>query len=124
VRRVLAGRQTEDVLTVVAATVVMNAMWRFAGKVLHFSGPERVTMFAFLELAMLTEAFRARRNVRDSAARSGHAGASGAPAEPVSAGVDGAAVWVLAMLSGVLSLRRALKRHSTAQLGDLDGYRA
>jgi hypothetical protein len=107
IRRVLAGRQAEDVLTMVAATVattvVMNGMWRFAGKVLHFSGPERVTMFAFLELAMLTEAFRARRNVRDSAARAEHAQASGAPAEPVSAGVDGAAVWVLAMLSGMLS---------------------
>jgi hypothetical protein len=107
VRVLVRGRQAEDVLTLVAAsvatTVVMNGMWRFAGNVLHFSGAERDTMFAFLELAMLTEAFRARRNIRESAARAEQARQRGDQPEPVTAGVDGAAVWALSALSAVLS---------------------
>lgn len=90
-RRALAGRQAEDVLTVVAAAmataVAANGMWRFFGAVLHFSGAERVTMFAFLEIAVVTCAFRARRNMTEFS----------------SAGVEGIAVWVLSGLSAVFS---------------------
>jgi hypothetical protein len=89
--RALRGRQAEDVLTVVAAgmatAVAMTGMWRFFGAVLHFSGAERAAMFAFLELAVVTCAFRARRNMR----------AFG------SAGAEGIAVWVLSGLSAVFS---------------------
>ena len=91
VRRALRGQQAEDVLTVAAAglaqAVVMNGMWRFFGAVLHFSGAERISMFAFLEIAVMTAAFRARRNMRQF-----H-----------SAGAEGAAVWVLSGLSAVFS---------------------
>jgi hypothetical protein len=52
---------------------------------------------------MLTEAFRARRDIRESAHCGQAAREAGRQPEPVSAGVDGAAVWVLAGLSGVLS---------------------
>jgi hypothetical protein len=89
--RALRGKQAEDVLTVVAAgmatAVAMNGMWRFFGAVLGFSGAERAAMFAFLELAVVTCAFRARRNMR----------AFG------SAGAEGIAVWVLSGLSAVFS---------------------
>jgi hypothetical protein len=87
----LRGRQAEDVLTVVAAgmatAVAMTGMWRFFGAVLHFSGAERAAMFAFLELAVVTCAFRARRNMRAFS----------------SAGAEGIAVWVLSGLSAVFS---------------------
>jgi hypothetical protein len=57
VRDAVRGRQAEDLLTVVAAglaqAVVMNGMWRFAGNVLHFGGAERVSLFAFLEIAVI-----------------------------------------------------------------------
>lgn len=91
VRSALRGQQAEDLLTVLAAgmatAVAMTGMWRFFGAVLHFSGAERVTMFAFLELAMVTCAFRARRNMRSFG----------------SAGAEGIAVWVLSGLSAVFS---------------------
>ena len=80
----------------VATAVAMNGMWRFFGTVLHFSGAERVTMFAFLEIAVVTSAFRARRNMREFGA----------------AGVEGAAVWVLSALSAVFS---ALDARSAAE---------
>jgi hypothetical protein len=90
-RKALRDKQAEDVLTVVAAgmatAVAMTGMWRFFGTVLHFSGAERAAMFAFLELAVVTCAFRARRNMR----------AFG------SAGAEGIAVWVLSGLSAVFS---------------------
>ncbi len=89
--RALRGRQAEDVLTVVAAAmataVAMTGMWRFFGSVLRFSGAERAVMFAFLELAVVTCAFRARRNMRAFA----------------SAGAEGIAVWVLSGLSAVFA---------------------
>jgi hypothetical protein len=92
-RALVRGHQAADVLTMVSAAVAtmvaLTGMWRFFGSVLHFSGPDRVATFAFLELAMATSAFRARRNIRVS--------------ESHTAGVDGAAVWVLSGLSAVLS---------------------
>ncbi len=90
-RNALRGQQAEDLLTVAAAglatAVAMTGMWRFFGTVLHFSGAERAAMFAFLELAVVTCAFRARRNMR----------AFG------TAGAEGIAVWVLSGLSAVFS---------------------
>jgi hypothetical protein len=99
-RNVLRGQQAEDLLTVAAAgvatAVAMNGMWRFFGAVLGFSGAERVIMFAFLEIAVVTSAFRARRNMREFG----------------SAGVEGAAVWVL---SGLSALFAALDARSAAE---------
>lgn len=90
-RGALRGQQAEDLLTVVAAgmatAVAMTGMWRFFGTVLHFTGAERVAMFAFLELAVVTCAFRARRNMRSFG----------------SAGAEGLAVWVLSGLSALFS---------------------
>jgi hypothetical protein len=91
IRGALRGRQAEDLLTVVAAglaqAVVMTGMWRFAGNVLHFSGAERGSLFAFLEVAVVTCAFRARRNMRQFSAAS----------------AEGIAVWVLSGLSAMFS---------------------
>ncbi len=81
----------EDALTVAVASIATGVsaqgMWKFTGDVLHFDGPLRALLFAFIELAVLTSAVRARRNMRDN----------------FSAGIDGIAVWVLAALTAVLS---------------------
>ncbi len=86
----VAGHQAADVSTIVSAAVAtavaLTGMWRFFGIVLHFSGPDRVATFAFIELAMVTEAFRARRNIRESAARAEQARQRGDQPEPVTAG--------------------------------------
>jgi hypothetical protein len=62
-------------------------MWRFSGDVLGFDGPLQLLLFAFIEVAVITSAVRARRNMR----------------EKFSAGIDGLAVWALTSLSAVLS---------------------
>nr|WP_245653039.1 hypothetical protein [Herbidospora sakaeratensis] len=84
-------RTLEDVLTIVAAGVATGVsaqgMWQFAGDVLGFDGPLRLLLFAFIEVAVITSAVRARRNMRENYA----------------AGIDGLAVWVLTGLSAVLS---------------------
>ena len=81
----------EDILTVVAAAIATSVsasgMWKFAGDVLHLDGPFRVALFAFIELAVVVSALRARRSMREN----------------YSAGIDGAAVWALACLTAVLS---------------------
>jgi hypothetical protein len=81
----------EDWLTrcvaAIATGVSAEGMWRFTRDVLGFDGVLQVALFAFIELAMVTEAVRARRNMR----------------EHFSAGLDGVAVWVLAGLTAVLS---------------------
>ncbi|MFC7570171.1 hypothetical protein ACFQU9_44330 [Actinomadura namibiensis] len=83
----------EDVTTVLAAclatAVAATGMWKFFGDVLDLPIPLRVALFAFVEVAMVTSALRARRNVRESASHS--------------AGADGVAVWVFTVLSAVLS---------------------
>ncbi|WP_067812652.1 hypothetical protein [Actinomadura kijaniata] len=96
----------EDVTTVLAAClatgVAATGMWKFFGDVLDLNTPLQVLLFAFVEVAMVTSALRARRNVRES--------------ETHSAGVDGVAVWVFTLLSAVLSasdadgIRQALIR--------------
>ncbi|MEO3812695.1 hypothetical protein ABGB17_27150 [Sphaerisporangium sp. B11E5] len=90
-RRFAANRPAEDILTIVAACIATGVsaqgMWRFSGDVLGFDGPLRLLLFAFIEVAVITSAVRARRNMREN----------------YSAGIDGIAVWVLTGLSAVLS---------------------
>ncbi len=90
-RRWAAGRPAEDILTIVAASIATGVsaqgMWRFSGDVLGFDGPLRLLLFAFIEVAVITSAVRARRNMREN----------------YSAGIDGIAVWALTGLSAVLS---------------------
>ncbi|WP_021592045.1 hypothetical protein [Actinomadura welshii] len=104
VRRLARGHRPDEVLTPIAAAaatgVAMTGMWKFFGDVLDASGPLRIALFAFLELAMVTSAVRARRNIADTGA----------------AGLDGAAVWAITGMSAVLaatdagSVRAALLR--------------
>ncbi|WP_283138078.1 hypothetical protein [Rhizohabitans arisaemae] len=90
-QRFIAPRPTEDILTIVAASIATGVsaqgMWRFSGDVLGFDGPLRLLLFAFIEVAVITSAVRARRNMRENYA----------------AGIDGVAVWALTGLSAVLS---------------------
>ncbi|MDH2424378.1 hypothetical protein [Sphaerisporangium sp. TRM90804] len=99
-RRFAHNRPAEDILTIVAASIATGVsaqgMWRFSGDVLGFDGPLRILLFAFIEVAVITSAVRARRNMREN----------------FSAGIDGMAVWVLTGLSAVLS---ALDARSLAE---------
>ncbi|MEV5327934.1 hypothetical protein WBK31_07750 [Nonomuraea sp. N2-4H] len=89
--RYVAPRPVEDVLTIVAASIATGVsaqgMWRFSGDVLGLDGPLRLLLFAFIEVAIITSAVRARRNMREN----------------YSAGIDGIAVWALTCLTAVLS---------------------
>ncbi|MBO3747677.1 hypothetical protein J5X84_16485 [Streptosporangiaceae bacterium NEAU-GS5] len=90
-QRFAATRPPEDILTIIAASIATGVsaqgMWRFSGDVLGFDGPLRLLLFAFIEVAVITSAVRARRNMREN----------------YSAGIDGLAVWALTGLSAVLS---------------------
>ncbi|WP_084957998.1 hypothetical protein [Thermoactinospora rubra] len=90
-RRYVQPRPVEDVLTIVAACIATGVsaqgMWRFSGDVLGLDGPLRLLLFAFIEVAIVTSAVRARRNMREN----------------FSAGIDGVAVWALTCLTAVLS---------------------
>ncbi|MEV4173955.1 hypothetical protein [Nonomuraea sp. NPDC049709] len=81
----------EHALTIVAAAIATGVsaqgMWRFTGDVLGLDGPLRILLFAFIEVAIITSAVRARRNMREN----------------FSAGIDGIAVWALTVLTAVLS---------------------
>src|SRR5690606_22846901 len=81
----------EDNLTIVAAGIATGVsatgMWKFADEILHLWWPLRIILFAFIEVAIVTSAVRAKRSMR----------------EHFKAGVDGIAVWVLACLTAVLS---------------------
>lgn len=85
------ARRLETALTVAAAGIATgvsaSGMWRVFGDALGMSGPARVAVFGFVELAVAVSAIRARRALRETG----------------STGVDGAAVWVLAGLSAALS---------------------
>lgn len=89
--RYVAPRPVEDVLTIVAASIATGAsaqgMWLFTGDVLDLPVVLRLLLFAFIEVAVVTSAVRARRNMREN----------------FSAGVDGIAVWALTVLTAVLS---------------------
>jgi hypothetical protein len=86
-----ASSPVEDWLTrsvaAIATGVSAEGMWRFTSDVLKLDGPLQIALFAFIELSMVTEAVRARRNMREHG----------------SAGLDGIAVWALACLTAVLS---------------------
>ncbi|MFG3436854.1 hypothetical protein ACGF0J_06390 [Nonomuraea sp. NPDC047897] len=90
-RRYVTPRPVEDVLTIVAASIATavsaQGMWLFSGDVLGLDGPLRLLLFAFIEVAIITSAVRARRNMREN----------------FSAGIDGIAVWALTCLTAVLS---------------------
>ncbi|GAA4065952.1 hypothetical protein GCM10022248_37660 [Nonomuraea soli] len=99
-QRYVLPRPIEDVLTIVAACIATGVsaqgMWRFSGDVLGLDGPLRLLLFAFIEVAIVTSAVRARRNMREN----------------YSAGIDGIAVWALTCLTAVLS---SLDAHSLAE---------
>jgi hypothetical protein len=81
----------EMVLTLAAAgiatAVAVNGMWRVFGDALGFTGPGRIALAGFLEIALMVSAIRARRSLRDTG----------------TVGVDGAAVWAMAALSAILA---------------------
>src|ERR1039457_2503498 len=85
----------EDAFTVavaaLATALAVTGMYHFFGVRLHDSGAERVLFCGSLELFQVTEAVRARARV----------------AKEESPGVDGAAMWVFAALSGVLAAQAA-----------------
>lgn len=67
--------------------VAAQGMWAFFRDTLHMHWSLRIIFFAFIEVQVIQSALRARRS-----SRAGHG-----------AGVDGVAMWVLTMLSAVLS---------------------
>lgn len=81
----------EDWLTRAAAAIATGVsaqgMWQFATDKLGLSSPLREILFAFIEIAIVISAIRAKRSMREN----------------FSAGLDGIAVWVLAGLTAVLS---------------------
>lgn len=102
-RKVTSGQQPEDILTVavaaIATAVAAQGMWRFFGDKLEFPPVLRVAGFAFIELTVITSALRARRNMRDEAAKA----KADVFYQPRGAGVDGTAMWAFTILSAVLS---------------------
>lgn len=108
------GAKVTGMLTFLAAGIATGVaavgMWRFFGDVLHIDSIFlRGALFAFLEIALLVSALRARRNLLTDIARL--AAEDGDPRR-ASTGLDGAAVWVLAILSGAFS---AMDARSTAE---------
>jgi hypothetical protein len=103
--RAVRDTAVEDVLTVVVAALVtvvaLNGMWRFFANVLHFPPALRVLVFGVMEGGTIVCALRARRTIRDHAARI-QAGDID-PDEPPSAGADGLMMWVFTGMSAVLS---------------------
>lgn len=86
------SRRLQNFLTIAVALIATVAqstgMWNFFGDKFHITNPLlRATLFAFIELAILVCALRARRHRID------HGGIN----------ADGLAVWVLALVSGFLS---------------------
>ncbi|GHE31641.1 hypothetical protein GCM10017673_37990 [Streptosporangium violaceochromogenes] len=85
-------KHLDERMTLIAALMATGfagqGMWQVFGEVLHLEGPLRL-LFAFLEVAVLASAFRARRNVDER--------------DDGDAGTDGKAMWVLTSISAVLS---------------------
>jgi hypothetical protein len=83
--------RADDALTLAAAAVATvvgaSGMYRFFAVVLRLGGRERTLLFAFIEVATVTEAVRAKQNMLEFG----------------TAGQDGAAMWVFAGLSAVLA---------------------
>jgi hypothetical protein len=109
--RIALGRRTstrqiksDKFLTFLAAAVatgvVATGMWKFFGDVLHIANPvARTALFAFFEIAMLASAFRSRRFRLDRAAKR----QTDPSHEDPRIDVDGIAVWILALLSGLFA---------------------
>lgn len=91
VRLALARYGSANVATAAAAgmasAVSASGMWVFFGTWVHETAPVKVIVFAFLEVATLAVALRARDNMRDLGA----------------SGVDGLLVWALTGVSALLS---------------------
>jgi hypothetical protein len=121
----------------VATGVAGTGMWKFFGSVLHVDNTYlRAGLFAFLEIALLVSAIRARANLLDDIRRIADERATAeaafaaavtdrqraqaasrrakAAADRPSTGLDGIAVWVLAASSGVLSALDAATFAETA----------
>ncbi len=94
-KRSAAGISAPDALTWVAASIATavsaQGMWQFIERTIHLHWSLRALGFAFLEVAVVTSAVRARRSMRDN----------------YSAGVDGIAVWAITSLSALLSALEA-----------------
>jgi hypothetical protein len=87
-RRRVSGEQVGTLVAAAIATgVSAQGMWVFFDKSLHLTLSLRIMFFAFLEIMVLTSALRARSAQQVSG----------------SAGIDGAAMWVLTCLSAVLA---------------------
>ena len=126
----IQGRAVENMLTLLAAAiatgVAATGMWRFFSIVLQVDSVLlKSALFAFLEVGLVVEAIRARRNLLDDIARLGEARQAAqqmletatddtqraaarlalraADTTRPSTGVDGNAVWGLAALSGVFA---------------------
>lgn len=98
-RPAVSGQALENLLTFTAAGVATGVaavgMWRFFGDVLHIESIAlRIALFAFLEVALFVSALRARRNLLEDLDRK---------ADAPSTGLDGKAVWALAVTSGAFS---------------------
>lgn len=93
VQRGLRDKRPEDVITLVysamATAVAAEGMLNFFGAKLAMPLWMRALTFCMFELGMLGCALRARRKIRDE--------------EIGTAGIDGKLVWVLAIVSGLLS---------------------
>ncbi|MFF4417127.1 hypothetical protein ACFYY8_31790 [Streptosporangium sp. NPDC001559] len=93
--RYVAARPAEDALTIVAAAIATGVsaqgMWQFIDRIIDIHWMLQAAGFAFIEVAVITSAVRARRNMREN----------------YSAGIDGIAVWALTGLSAVLSAMEA-----------------
>ena len=86
------GDATQTILTVTAAGiatgVAVTGMWQVFGDALGITSVAgKIALCAFLEIALVASALRARANLREAG----------------SVGVDGAAGWTLAAMSGVFS---------------------
>ncbi|MBF6284499.1 hypothetical protein REK76_29380 (plasmid) [Nocardia farcinica] len=79
------------VTAAIASAVAAQGMYVFFHDELHMPGPLLVMCFSFIELMVVTSAMRARRSQLDTG----------------SAGVDGIAMWVLTIMSGILAATHA-----------------
>ncbi|MBI4942490.1 hypothetical protein [Kineosporia sp. R_H_3] len=101
-------RRVETTGTIVAAllatAVSASGMWQFFSDVLGVTGPARVLMFAFLEIALGVSAIRARRRIREviDLMRAHHDGTWTGPI-PSGRSVHQVLVWAVVALSGVMS---------------------
>lgn len=82
-----------------ATAVSANGMWRFFGDQLHIHGPERIALFAYLEIMLAQSAVRARRVVQERIERI----LATKKDDPEGINVHQVMVWTVAGLSGVLA---------------------